>query len=232
MNKKIKKMLATISAVTMCAVSIVSTNVEALVFIDTTGQIYEECTDFGYSNMLRFAIDDNSYGYYKKGPSRNEYTSCSEVIFYFDIYSKLNEEKAKEISEFLEENYPSFFYEYKNHGETFSIVLDFPEEFSDEDKMQIAIDIYKNFNIRCAGIVLENIIPVKELKMLLPEPTLTGDATEDGEVNIADAVLIMQTLSNPDEYQLTPQGIANADIDSDGVTAMDALTIQLSIINQ
>ncbi|MDE6540364.1 MAG: hypothetical protein K2K66_09250 [Ruminococcus sp.] len=54
-----------------------------------------------------------------------------------------------------------------------------------------------------------------------------GDANEDGDVNVSDAVLIMQSLSNPDEYKLTKQGIINADvIGDDGVTAMDALEIQ------
>lgn len=56
---------------------------------------------------------------------------------------------------------------------------------------------------------------------------LKGDANEDGEVNIADAVLIMQSLSNPNDYELTKQGAINADvIGEDGVTAMDALEIQ------
>lgn len=64
------------------------------------------------------------------------------------------------------------------------------------------------------------------------QPTLLGDANEDGEVSLADAVLIMQSLSNPDIFRLTPQGKANADIygDGDGVTAMDALQIQKIMI--
>lgn len=56
---------------------------------------------------------------------------------------------------------------------------------------------------------------------------LKGDANEDGEVNLADAVLIMQALSNPSEYKLTEQGLINADvIGNDGVTPSDALEIQ------
>ena len=54
-----------------------------------------------------------------------------------------------------------------------------------------------------------------------------GDANEDGELDISDAVLIMQVLSNPNAYTLTEQGAKNADvIGEDGVTAMDALEIQ------
>ena len=40
----------------------------------------------------------------------------------------------------------------------------------------------------------------------------------------------MQSLANPDNFQLTPQGMANADSDGDGVTVMDALRIQEMLI--
>ncbi|MDE6424627.1 MAG: dockerin type I repeat-containing protein [Ruminococcus sp.] len=55
-----------------------------------------------------------------------------------------------------------------------------------------------------------------------------GDANEDGKLNISDAVLIMQALSNPNDYQLTKQGAKNADVNGDGgVTTADALEIQM-----
>ncbi|MDE6427309.1 MAG: glycoside hydrolase family 9 protein [Ruminococcus sp.] len=62
---------------------------------------------------------------------------------------------------------------------------------------------------------------------------LLGDANEDGKVSIADAVLIMQALSNPTDYQLTEQGAKNADVANigDGVTTIDALAIQCLDIN-
>ncbi|MDE6424932.1 MAG: dockerin type I repeat-containing protein [Ruminococcus sp.] len=55
-----------------------------------------------------------------------------------------------------------------------------------------------------------------------------GDANDDGKVSIADAVLIMQALSNPDDYKLTETGAINADVayHGDGVTTADALVIQ------
>ena len=57
--------------------------------------------------------------------------------------------------------------------------------------------------------------------------TLYGDSNDDKSVTIADAVLIMQSLANADEYKLTTQGRANADvIGNDGVTNKDALVIQ------
>ncbi|MDE5557955.1 MAG: beta-mannosidase [Ruminococcus sp.] len=65
------------------------------------------------------------------------------------------------------------------------------------------------------------------------KPKVLGDANDDGNVNVSDAVLIMQSLSNPDEYKLTEQGRTNADVvnQGDGVTAMDALAIQLIGLN-
>ena len=65
-------------------------------------------------------------------------------------------------------------------------------------------------------------------------PTGNGDANGDGNVDIADAVLIMQYIANPskygvngsDENHITDEGCFRADVDGYGVTNMDALTIQ------
>ncbi|MBQ9899442.1 MAG: carbohydrate-binding protein, partial [Ruminococcus sp.] len=56
---------------------------------------------------------------------------------------------------------------------------------------------------------------------------LAGDANENGEVNMADAVCIMRSQADPDNFSLTAQGRLNADvIGGDGVTNNDALAIQ------
>lgn len=63
---------------------------------------------------------------------------------------------------------------------------------------------------------------------------LYGDANNDGEVNMADAVLIMQSLANPDVYGLgkpdgitaTGQDLADVDERGNGITNSDALIIQ------
>lgn len=67
---------------------------------------------------------------------------------------------------------------------------------------------------------------------------ISGDANCDGNVNMSDAVMIMQSLANPDKYKLTSQGALNADCTSlitldnggDGVTNKDALAIQQYIL--
>lgn len=64
---------------------------------------------------------------------------------------------------------------------------------------------------------------------------LFGDANVDDIVDLSDAVLILQSLANPNKYGLngsekthiTEQGAANADVEgANGVTANDALKIQ------
>ena len=56
----------------------------------------------------------------------------------------------------------------------------------------------------------------------------SGDANEDGQVNMADAVLILQVCANPDNYQFSDWGVFNADVagTGDGVTPLDAQEIQ------
>ena len=69
-----------------------------------------------------------------------------------------------------------------------------------------------------------------------------GDSNCDGNIDMADAVLIMQALANPDKYDvggtsenhITEEGRINADVDPSikGLTTNDALTIQLYLLNK
>jgi len=54
-----------------------------------------------------------------------------------------------------------------------------------------------------------------------------GDANCDNKVNVADAVAVIQYLTNAEKYPLSDQGLINADIDGEaGITGSDAITIQ------
>ncbi len=75
-----------------------------------------------------------------------------------------------------------------------------------------------------------------------PETAVWGDANCDDQVDMSDAVLIMQSNSNPDKYgingsdptHITKQGLINADVyehDTSGVTNEDALMIQKYRLN-
>ena len=69
-----------------------------------------------------------------------------------------------------------------------------------------------------------------------------GDTNCDGKVELSDAILIMQALANPNKYgvkgnadnHLTAQGALNGDVDpsTKGLTADDALTIQLYLLKK
>ncbi len=60
------------------------------------------------------------------------------------------------------------------------------------------------------------------------DSTMTGDANGDNKINISDAVLIMQSISNPSEYKISDSAKLLADVvDGDGITNKDALAIQM-----
>lgn len=97
-----------------------------------------------------------------------------------------------------------------------------------EDMEKIkAIGTGKNVNI---NFLKSNntIMEIYSINVVGTGDVLYGDVNVDGEVSIADAVLIMQSLANADEYSISEQGKLNADvIDNDGITAKDALVIQM-----
>ena len=74
------------------------------------------------------------------------------------------------------------------------------------------------------------------------ESTVVGDANGDGQVDMGDAVLIMQALANPNKYglngtaeiHLTARGYKYGDVEGDGngITANDALKIQKYLLGQ
>ena len=61
---------------------------------------------------------------------------------------------------------------------------------------------------------------------------IEGDANDDGELSLADAIFILQCIGNPEKYHFTPQGGINADVfyPGDGITASDALSIQRKLL--
>ncbi|MBP5434007.1 hypothetical protein [Ruminococcus sp.] len=67
---------------------------------------------------------------------------------------------------------------------------------------------------------------------------IRGDANCDEQVDMADAVLIMQALANPDRYgrngkdnrYITELGVLNGDMDGNGLTVGDAQAIQLKLL--
>ena len=81
---------------------------------------------------------------------------------------------------------------------------------------------------------------IKKSDLFVPitDEYLAGDTNCDGVVDLADAVLIMQALANPNKYgmtgtaehHLTAQGRLNADMNGDGLTVGDAQAIQKKLL--
>lgn len=258
MKKSLKKMIATISAMAVCATSVISTSVGAIaVFKDrevrpeTTSfsasmygkdvkfHLWQKATDYFDDEDIKIYVSDtleNNKGekYNYKLISSHEYRYSNIIEEWIDrcnvgllngfFFEFDNIEDLTSFTEYLKDN--KIAYSKSSFGEN-TVYIDYTDYIDDEyfDTLQ---KIKDDTGIEATWWGNEASVQVTEAETPLPEPTLAGDANEDGKVSIADAVLIMQALSNPDEFQLTPQGIANADIygDGDGITVMDALTIQ------
>ncbi len=102
-----------------------------------------------------------------------------------------------------------------------------------------AILVPENWNIDFEDFEFSYIIQILEPS---DESILWGDTNLDGEVDMGDAIIIMQSLSNPqkygvngtDENHITEEGLLRGDVDisSIGLTSNDALTIQKFLINK
>jgi len=103
-----------------------------------------------------------------------------------------------------------------------------PESKTDNDALEFGYSDASGKVISYATSAVNGAVVVGTPDTTTDKDVLKGDANVDGNVDIADAVLILQSLANPDVYTLTEQGKANADVvGNDGVTAADALEIQM-----
>ncbi|MDE6426230.1 MAG: dockerin type I repeat-containing protein [Ruminococcus sp.] len=267
MNKKLKKILATIFTVAMCAVSVPTISASA-VLVNLIGRVNEYTTSFTVNreygkikyNFWQAGTDFFGDSYHRvfisEEPIRyTDYETGEEKSYYgtmlygkntgvdpfwradsFNSFSStegdVNDGKIELIAEYLSKN--SIPYTIDKSIYFTNITFD-NENMNFDETAELATEIRKHVNWSFDGMVLPDFanIIITDIENTLPEPTLLGDANEDGKVTIADAVLIMQALSNPDDFWLTPQGATNADIvgDGDGVTVMDALRIQEMEIN-
>ncbi len=114
--------------------------------------------------------------------------------------------------------------------------LSLPETGSLIDRYSYYLEItlpekYRSSDLEFEG---ERVKPVYKFVSEEAEKNGNGDANCDGKVNMGDVVLIMQSIANPDKYglngtdasHLTSDGIKNGDMDGNGITNNDALSIQ------
>jgi len=99
--------------------------------------------------------------------------------------------------------------------------------------------IFAGFSAAC---VIASALPVAGTAISAAAADIVyGDANCDGTVDISDAVIIMQSLSNPSKYgsegsdskRITAAGKENGDVFNrgDGITNKDALSIQKKLLN-
>ena len=94
----------------------------------------------------------------------------------------------------------------------------------------------KKFNAKkfLAGLssvtMIASAMPIANIAVQAAEETsvMYGDANLDGKVTLADAVAILQNVANKEKYPLDENAKNNSDVYNrgDGITAMDALSIQ------
>jgi len=114
---------------------------------------------------------------------------------------------------------------------TFIFYIETGQRLSAEENYQIVEQIYNDLDIRPC-IVYPASLNGSGSSTIEMHANVKGDANDDGKLALSDAIAIMQTVGNPDEYGLTAQGEYNADItgDKDGITNADALAIQRRLL--
>lgn len=159
-------------------------------------------------------------------------TECMRMYIFGELLSQYEDEEAllTAMTDYRNEHPEIVYYKVsdekmeefiKNNDVGFTKKAD---ESEDETDFSESVEIIKNYS---------------SFNQIYNAPEgIKGDANGDGKVDLSDAVLIMQSLANPEKYgvngsdekHITEEGYRLADIDGDGVTNMDALEIQKSLL--
>lgn len=184
-------------------------------------------------------IGDNyesvSYGAYKRFVSGE---CIPYIAFSVDRYTKLNATINAESFGYpadweltaydgvfnIETGVPRQYHEYRIY-----VPLSVSSDFEKYIRLEQSFNSFKNNNY-----YIKNEYGVTGFKDIYHQfvsygemiSNLYGDSNCDYNVDLADAIFIMQSLANPDRYTLTPQGRENADMNGNGVSAEDAFIIQ------
>ncbi|HOC33940.1 MAG TPA: dockerin type I domain-containing protein [Ruminococcus flavefaciens] len=172
--------------------------------------------DFNNNGISCDFLETECMRMYIFGELESQYESredlCDAIYNYLNThpdmkYSRISAEKMEELNQ--------------KYGVNFTPVED--EEEEETYELPESVDIIQNYS---------------SFNQVFNSPEVAegakGDANGDGIVDISDAVLIMQYISNPSKYgvngsdnkHITQEGYLRADVDGQGVTNMDALTIQ------
>lgn len=142
------------------------------------------------------------------------------------ILSYYSKEKEK-LEKYIAENNIDYTIEDDTYEEGNVVKLIPNKEKSIRELVETAKNIYNDMGLK----IYLNDTPALARPMLSSEIDVynyvSGDANCDGETTVADATTILQYLGNADKYPLDAQGKFNGDMNNDGITATDALEIQI-----
>ena len=183
--------------------------------VDDAQKIYEAFKEKGW-------VDN---GWIKDFKFRAAYCTYSMGSFAYGYITAYEIENKDILEKYVSENVLNCHLEEENFSGK-SIVKVVPDyEISSIDHFNLSEQIWKDTGVSTRFYILEGTNTLSEGDVDLMNNT-PGDANENGKLDMADAVYIMQCCSNPDEYRLTAQGRYNADFNNDGITNEDALTVQ------
>ena len=138
-------------------------------------------------------------------------------------------ETYDEFEKYISENNMNCHLYYNNYFKSIDFLS--YDNLSAEDYYKIAEKIYRDINTKPYISWSKSGNQSDEITFDLHN-YISGDANDDDQLALSDAVAILQSIGNPDDYELTPQGEYNADItgDKDGITNLDALTVQRKLL--
>ena len=175
-------------------------------------KIKDDVIGYDYSSAI-YSIGHPQYSWRlnSEGVNRHHFTSYSNCI-----------EKKDEIQAVIDENNIQCHIEEK--GDNLDVVADVNMSYIEE--IAIASKIFNATGVRCEYVMPTTNDEKTDGTNIDMYNAVTGDANCDNQLDMADAVLIMQALANPNKYQVSAQGSYNADMNDDGITVGDAQAIQ------
>ena len=151
-------------------------------------------------------------------------TVSAEVQEAMDKLNKYIEDNGLDAKCLTSAEYPSYYP---------PLVIEYVTENVTTEQKKLLFEFAEQNGIR-ELFTMVHIINGEKVYWVYDAINVKGDANCDGQADMADVVLIMQALANPNKYgengtaelHLTAQGKANADMDGNGLTVGDAQAIQ------
>ncbi|WP_295085306.1 endo alpha-1,4 polygalactosaminidase [Ruminococcus sp.] len=192
----------------------------------------------GFKKYGTYVIINGGDAYIKEYVQRNsDLSPIMDAVNQESVFSAIEWDNGKKFIE-NRPNEREYFQEYcklvsDNNKDVYLL------EYTKNSKIIESIKTYCSVNgyTYYASDSLDLVTPGHEAgsQLLIKKHSLPGDANLDENVDMSDAVLIMQALANPNKYgtngtysaHITKEGIENADVEgNNGLTTIDALTIQ------